>query len=206
MSELDGLAAGLTEIRENPDTQNEEAGAHILSQESTPPGVIKGKTINGRKLQLWSPKSQQQAPSQPESRVRIWWHKTWRQSPYPWKHVKSQELTDLTHNSLSSQPHRRWTFCFFHNGAWALACFFFSTWIKLALFSLRFVLGISPGWVKDLVVASHWKDPRPQTMRGQGQLLAQKWLGNSLNTFWSYWLLRCFSSHCPVLQTSMNFH
>lgn len=84
---------------------------------------------------------------------------------HPWKRIKPQELTDHMHHSLfswlmSTLTHR---FHFFHRGTHNLASFFFfllSIWVKLFFFSLQFVLGIFPGWVKDLEVAWHTKSPR----------------------------------------------
>lgn len=83
---------------------------------------------------------------------------------HPWKCIKPQELSDHMHNALfsglmSSLTHR---FHFFHCGTHNLAFFFslISTWVKIAFFSLQFVLGIFPGWVKDLEVAWHTKSPR----------------------------------------------
>ena len=37
----------------------------------------------------------QKTPSQPEGKVRIWFHKAWKQPLPTWKHLKPQELTAI---------------------------------------------------------------------------------------------------------------
>lgn len=95
---------------------------------------------------------QKQSSYQPEGEVRIWLPKAWRQhlSP-PWKHIKSQGLTDLwcrliLESAGSTQTH------FWLLSQWCLhpASFLFSTWIKFVLFSSWLVFHIFPGQVKDL--------------------------------------------------------
>ena len=64
--------------------------------------------------------------------------------------MKSQELTDPVCNSFIRSGHVRLLLSQQHL---CLATFFFSTWIKFALFSLQLIIEIFPGLVKNMKVS-----------------------------------------------------